>query len=41
MQYREEDLMTQFSRWNQISRFFVPSRSGEFLKLALNWSSKT
>jgi len=33
MQYREEDLMTQFSRWNQISRFFVPSRSGEFLKL--------
>ena len=25
--------MSEFSRWNQISKYFLPSRSGEFLKL--------
>ena len=26
-------LMSQFSRWNQISRYFLPSRTGKFLHL--------
>jgi len=25
--------MSQFSRWNQISKYFLSSRSGDFLKL--------
>ena len=28
--------MSQYQRWNQISRYFLPSRSGEFLKLEYN-----
>ena len=25
--------MSQFTRWNQVSKYFLPSRSGEFLEL--------
>ena len=28
--------MSQYQRLNQISRYFLPSRSGEFLKLEYN-----
>jgi len=29
-------LMSQFSRWNQISKYFLPSRTGKFLQLEYN-----
>ena len=28
--------MSQFSRWNQISKYFIPSRTGKFLQLEYN-----
>jgi len=29
----EVQTMSQFTRWNQVSKYFLPSRSGEFLEL--------